>query len=296
MAYLDDLKSFSFGGFDWPYQRMQVQCVLRDHVHEYPHVPGGAAEKQARKLYDIRVTSQFDESIGRNGGKFAGRNLLSDVGTLQEWFELGATLPLYIPNMGAIQAYIREFSRTLDVTNRSGEALELNFREDLGEEFSVATRLEFAGGVTATLLGDLEMLSPDPKPNIFQQITEAVNSLIAFRDTAQMWAGLVEAKILGLRALFEEADRTLDLFNDPENWPLLEALKALWASIEEFAETALGIDEFQTYTLPQQMTADEVSEALYSDTIHATDILNWNALPDPYNIPAGTSVKWLPEA
>jgi hypothetical protein len=296
-AYLDTLQPLKFGGITMPYQRITVRGVQRDHVHEYPHVHGGAAEKLGRKLYEISVSSKFDERIGRGGGRFANRNLLTDLGVLQQYFENGDTQDLYIPNIGEIRAYCTNWTRELSVQWRSGESVELTFREDQESDFLTLTTLQFQVGVMSVQLGDFESLSPDPMPSVFQQIREGVNAILAFRDTAQMWAGFLAEKIEGMRALFQEADETLDLLNDPENWELLEAMKRLWESVNDFAETALGIDQFKTYTTPSEMTADEVSSAIYDgDSSYAIDILNLNAIGDAYHIPAGTDIKYIPAA
>lgn len=295
MAYLDALQPLKFGGISLPYQRIQIRGSHRKASHEFPHVPGGAQEKQGRKLYEITVSTTLDERIGGFGGRYNGRNLLNDLGALVEFFENGDTLPLYVPNIGEFQAMCTNWDRTLDVQLRSGEQVELRFEEDLGEGWLVLTRLKLQGRIVANASYAVDTLLPVPAPSIFATIRAAVNSILAFRDTAMMWAGFVEAKILGLQALFIEAIDTVELFNDPENWELLEAVKALWESVNDFAETALGIDSFRSYTTPQEMSAGEVSQAIYGDTAHATDIMNFNAIGDPYSIPAGTRLRYLPD-
>lgn len=292
MAYLDDLQPLRFDRHKIPYQRITVRGVQREHIHEYPHVKGGAPEKQGRKLYEVQVSSKFDERIASHGN----RALLRTLNSLQELFDNGETKALYVPNLGEMKAYNVNWSRELNVQWRSGEAVELTFREDPGNEFLKLAAVKFAGGAVASEMVKLDTLVPSPKPNALQQIQDAINSVLAIRDYGLMWAGFVEEKIEGIRLLFEELESTWDLIEDPENWPIHEQLLALLASVVNLGEEVFGLGGFETYTTPKVMTTDEASEAIYGDTEHAIDIMNWNSVGDPYHIPAGTDLKYIKEA
>ncbi len=163
-------------------------------------------------------------------------------------------------------------------------------------DFLTLTTLRIQATVVANAAFALNTLDIEKPPSIFAAIRDGVNQLLAFRDTAQMWAGFVADKITGLEALFAEADATLDLFDDPENYEVLEALKALWESVNDFASTALAIDSFETYTTPSEMTAAEASQAIYGETSYAIDLANWNSIGDMYSIPAGTDLRYIPGA
>ena len=57
MPLFDNLERASFAGYAFPVSDVEVTGGLRDHVHEYPHSPGGAPEKLGRKLYEFSFTS-----------------------------------------------------------------------------------------------------------------------------------------------------------------------------------------------------------------------------------------------
>jgi hypothetical protein len=294
MAYLDDLKRFSVDGIVLPYQRIRVRGGQRDHVHEFPYVPGGLPELFGRKLYEIDVSIRIDDAIMRAGGYYRGRNLYTNLNVLQGRWEDGRRMSLYLPNIGEIQGYAVDWERDLDVRVRSGETCEVKFREDQDQANLVMKTLSNKPvAAVAQKLGALEATMPVPPPSIFDQIRNAVNQLLAIRDQAQMWTDFVAVKIAGLLALFREADETLDLLLDPQNHEMLEAMHALWASVQEM-QTEAGTIE--TYTTTRDMDAASAAQAIYGTTAEAVSIMNLNALEDPYRIPAGTALKYLKAA
>ena len=295
--YLRTLKRFAIDGVVLPYKRISIRGGVRHVEHEYPHVDGGLAEKLGRKLYEIDVDLVIDEGVAR-AGFYQGRNLIADFNTLStNVLEKAKTVTVYLPNIGEIKAFAPDWTREIDVAKTSGEAVRLTLKEDNDSAALIAKTLSIKPPAAVTqFLGALESASPVPMPNPLQQIRDAVNQLLAFRDQGQMWVGFIDAKIQGLQAMFEEVDATLDYLNDPEQWLLLESLRNLWSAVRELGEDIGAVQPLGTWTVPRLMSCADISIALYRDTGHAIDILNLNALEDPYAVPAGTSVRYFKAA
>jgi len=56
----ENLRKTAFDGIEFPIESIKVKGGLRFHVHEYPHVPGGDAEKLGRRLYEIEIVGNFE--------------------------------------------------------------------------------------------------------------------------------------------------------------------------------------------------------------------------------------------
>jgi hypothetical protein len=287
---IEQFQRLKFAGIQIPYQSIQTSGGMRDHVHEYPHIPGGSPEKLGRRLYTIRVQTRFDNRL--KNPKYA-KLYPNDLGVLMALFEDGVTDSLVIPGIGEIRAYCVNWTRTLASRLQSGEDVELEFREDQESAYLVLTQINLPAADMATMLGDLDRLTPEPKPSIFQIIRDGINGVLAYRDQALMYRGAIIEKIEELKRLCDEADATLDLLKNPINYELIAAFQRLWQSVNNLAEEIAGVSEFRTYVTPRDMTAQDVSMAIFGDTLHVADVLNLNAITDPYAIQAGTSIRYF---
>lgn len=298
MAYLDDLKRLSIDGIVLPYKEIEIRGGIRHHEHEYPHVAGGLAEKLGRKLYEVRIELAIDEGIAKTG-YYQGRNLITNLNELMsEVFEAEKSVPVYLPNIGEIPLmFATDWTRNLNVLLRSGEKASIAMKEDNDAASLIAKTLKIAPpAALATMLGDLEAVSPTPMPGLLEQLRDAVNQILAFRDTTQMWAGFVAAKIEGLQNLFEEIDSGLEDLKDPESWGLLEALRNLWGAVKDLGEEVGIAQTLGKYITPRDMSVQDISIAIYGDGTYGIDILNLNALEDPYNVQAATTIKYFKDA
>ena len=134
--------------------------------------------------------------------------------------------------------------------------------------------------------------------NVFDKIQAAVDSVLAIRDTADMYSQLAAAKVLALADILRETDRTLTQLQDPLNHELLEALKVLWAQTNELAKNVIERQaSIQTSVTPGRvMTIQEVSSFIYGVSTHAMDLLSLNEFPDALAIPGNTSVRYFVES
>jgi hypothetical protein len=291
---LTELDQFKFAGVNIPFQSITVRGGVRDHVHEFPHAAGGAPEKLGRKLYEVEVNARFFSGLVQQQYLWP-----LQLNQLMKVWERQDTQDLQLPSIGTIKAYCINWTRTLAVSVLNGEDTTLAFREDKSEEFLVEKALQ--GAVTAIYEKNsalqLKADEIDPKPNIFDQINAAAGKVKAILDTGDLYGQLLEAKIQTLVQLLEYADRHVQEFNSADNYPALEALQDLWEATADLAEDTFGLGvALKSWTVPSLMTAAEVSTAIFGDTSHAVDVMNLNALEDPYAIPAGQTIRYYPEA
>lgn len=289
----DQLKSFSFNNIPFPYQRFSVSGGLRDHVHEYPHTAGGAPEKLGRKLYEIQVTANFQAALWTK--KYA--NLWpNDLGVLRALFEDQTTSDLHIPTIGTIKAYAVSWNEIATAQNRSGVEVELTFREDQESAFLVAGVLQLGTGAMKSKVEEFENLAAQTvpgKPSIFDTIIDAANFVLSFKDQFDLYGSLLESKILSLVSLMNEADRQLKELDDPTNYAVLDAFQDLWLSVLQLQRDIRERGEsFRFFTTPMTMALQDVSSRIYGDASRSAELLQLNALEDPFDIPANTVIRY----
>lgn len=295
MAYFDQLGKASFDGITFPVERVSIKGGLRDHVHEYPHTAGGAPEKLGRRLYTFRLTCTFDEGMIRAYPGLYPDNLEK----LFALWEQEKSSALILPTLGAVTAYCFDWSKEMVWSLRSGERVELEFREDQSRLFLIDAMLAAA----ATALPDLDTAfqleadTLDPKPSIFEAISDAVNAVRGVRDQADLASNLLESKLLAIAALCSEADRSVRELQDPLNYRILEALKQIWAAASQGVSDLAGRrSPLRSYTTPTRMSIADVSLRVFGSTDRSMEILQINSVEDAFDIPAGTTLKYYDEA
>lgn len=288
------LQPASFAGIKFPTHRYSVKGSLRYHVHEYPHAFGGAFENLQRKLYEVRMSCTFYGNL-RSYPNLWPQNWRS----LVVLFEQGAVSDLEIPTIGKMKARCTVWPEEFDVRKQPGITAELEFIEDqnqlfLAHQLVVAAKAN-VNNATVAFIDQTKQLTV--VPDIFDSIQEVANDIFALKDQAELYSGLLEAKILRLDSLVHEADSTVVMLQDPGNWQVLNSLRALWASAMELKDDILSQGRsLKEWTVPKLMGVGEISTAIYGDTSHATELLQINPFEDALSIPAGTVVKYYPQA
>lgn len=307
-APFDALKPFSFNGFAFPYTTYSVQGGIRKHNHEYSHNPGAAVEKLGRQLYEIHVSANF------TGGLVDPRypSLLTDLDALRSNFEAQSTGPLTIPHIGTIQACAERWNENVRNTNRSTVQADFTFYEDLNSALQLQDQLSTSSGAIGSLGDNLFQLTKtlDPVviptsftakpigPNV-TSLWDAINDLsvtiAGIQDQSDLYGALVESKIDGLIALCKQADQFVSALNDPDNWPVLDALHSLWSAALDLQGDLQNTGfQSQLYGVPVRMGIADVSIAIYGNTLAAASLMQLNAIDDPLNIPAGTTILYYP--
>ena len=284
----DFFQKAAFANFAFPVSHISVKGGLRDHVHEYPHSPGGAPEKLGRKLYGI------DFTVPAHNTMLDWQDFYPGVLTqLMIVFEGGKTFDLVVPTIGTIQAYATEWSRDFDAKRRSGEDCKFSFREDQSGLFLVESLVKISANSLETATGVLLGLEPDfPGLSFFDAISALVNSILAISDQVQLFSNQIEAKASGLASLCSQLDSSLKILNEPVNHQLLDALHDVWASAIQLNKDALkSAKQKIVYTVPAHMPISQVAMALYGDSSRAMELLQMNAVNDAFSIPKGTQLR-----
>ena len=292
----DSLLPASFNGTSFPVQKISVTGGLRNHVHEYPHQPGGSPEKLGRKLYVFKVSAVFANTFP----KYLSPPLWPDrLRTLVGLFEAETTAYLTIPTVGTIKAFATDWDREMSWENLSGEATEITFLEDVSDVvdidglFTVATASLQS---QAALLAKVPIIRNDDNGDargLFDKIHDAVNSVLAIKDTADVYSAMLTSKIEAVVSLCNQADALLAM-NDPANTQAIDALHDVWASALKLAQdvTETG-STIATYATPRLMSVAEISAAIFGDASHAVDILQMNPFEDALAVPKATLVKYF---
>jgi prophage DNA circulation protein len=290
----EQLTRAGFAGIEFPYETMRVRGGLRDHVHEYPHQPGGAPEKMGRKAYEFEFTCQFQGTFAQYPGLWPKR-----LAKLRDLWEAEATDTLVIPTIGKIKAYAFDWEQ--EATNKilSGERVTVKFREDQESAFLIEQLITVQTNRIKTK-GDRfakEAAKVTPREGLFDSITDAVNSVLSVVDTVQTYGNLVEAKLLNLSALCQEADQRLDALNDVTKWQLLDALHELWASSNELNQNIQRkLGKLVPFKLPFPMSIQDIATQIYGDTERVVELLQLNPIQDPFLIPAGFELRYIQAA
>ena len=293
-AFFDTLKPMSFGPVRFPYRSYRLHGAFRHHVHEYPHSPGGAIEKLGRSLYQITVQVDFRAQL--SSPKYP--QLITDLGNLRGMFENGITEKLHIPHVGTIEAMADDWTESCVNTDRSGVAGEIKFIEDQSSAFLVLETIQFKTANFESTAANFAAVPRPPGTDIFRQIDNAVSAIIAVKDQASLFGSLVSSKIASLTQMLRLADETVkELDNPPYNLELVEALHDLWDATQQLARDIQNKgDLLKKYTTPIVMSASQVAAAVFGDTEKTIDILQLNVIPDPYAIPANTTLHYYQAA
>jgi prophage DNA circulation protein len=304
--FFDKLPKAEFGGLKFPYTSIQVSGGWRHHIHEWPHVNGGAIEKIGRELYRFSVTPVFDENVDyddENNGLPLYPEVLRE---LQRLFHTAAVSQLIMPTVGSMPAFISKFSRRINVALRSGEEVSLEFIEDRSVNYKIPGALPSGtGGVRRRkLLWENAIDDYIKKSNatktaadidLLDQITGFADSVLAIVDSVELITNQVAGKLGQLSQLVQRADRALSFISNPQAWPVVESGKNLWQSVNDLKDTATRANDVREYVTPAQMTLPSLSAAVYGgDASRGRDILDMNSIEDALAIPAGTVIRYLP--
>jgi len=310
----DSLPQASFFGVPFPVSKIELTCSLRDHIHEYPHSPGGAPEKLGRKLYEIHLTVPAYQGLAKYPTIWP-----DDYTGLRQRFETGKSGELVIPTVGTITAYCTSWREVADPkTGRNGITAELTFREDQADLFLVSSLIaQTSAGFGSNLaayqqaLDDQQARLADayaagvayPDVLLLTSISASDLSLLTAVITAAnlVTAALAEAASFGFAVAMlaealvttcQQADQA-SLWADPTYYPLLYALHDLWQNAQQLATDALSTGvRVVHYTVPQPgLGIGAISTAIYGDASHSIELLETNEIYDPFFVPGGTVLK-----
>jgi prophage DNA circulation protein len=289
MAFFDTRKPFSFSGIKFPFKAYRVRGGNRKHVHEYPHVAGGALEKLGRSLYEISVSVDFTD--GLDSPKY--RNLITDLGLLRGLFEDQVTEDLHIPHIGTIKACADEWVEEVIGTNRSTIKGELKFIEDQSSAFLVLSAITISPAALPARVADFSVKAAPFNEDLLSKVDKAANAFLGVFDQAQLYSSLVAAKVEGLSRLLRQADESVKALADPENYELTQAFLHMWESVNNIRRDILERDSFlREFTVPVRMTVGQAAATIYGDASKGGELMQLNVISDPLNLEPGTKLQY----
>lgn len=285
MPAFDQLQPWAFDGLKFAVKNYSVRCKLRDHVHVYPHTPGGAVEKLGRELYTIHASASFQTTFK----KFPNAWPL-DLASLRNRFEQELTSGLLIPTIGTIQAYISSFEQSGSGKVRSGEYVELEFREDQDSAFLINQLIEVKASSLAAASAVVISAASDAGVSL-GSLTDLIDSITAIGDQVELYGSLAASKLDGIAAACASLDSTFD-FKLPKNWALTSALHDVWLSSVTMKQGILRKSvPIIVYTTPTLMSVTDVAKALYGDSSRGAEVMQLNAIENPFQIAANTNLR-----
>ncbi len=300
MSVFDTFPRATFNGVPFPVETSRIRGGLRDHIHEYPHSPGGSPEKLGRSLYEFEVEIQFDARFASYPGLYP-----QGLDTLVGFFEQQTTGDLRLPQMpSSAPAYCRKWEREMRNKIRSGERVHLVFIEDqstlfLFQDLVSSSTANVSSAFTA-FTGQISLLPFTPSTSIFSLfagIEGFVGQIQLLQMTVELYGTRLSDAVSGLITTCESLD-SQDAMQLVPAFALMESLHALWASAQTLANDIQqnGV-QLQSWTVPVQMDVGRVAMSLYSgDSSRASDLLALNDIPDPLLIPAGATLYYYPQA
>lgn len=287
---LKDLQRASFFGIAFACPRYSIKGGIRDHVHEYRHTPGGQPEKLGRRLYTIEMDALFSTETLDYQGAWPG-----DLYSLRRQFEQETTADLVIPTLGTIQAYCVDW--TIDTNFRSmrdGEHAHFTFREDalavLAADTIIQTNFSAMPKLSDALI--LEAEAVDIDVDVFQAIVNFANDIQALGQQIELQAEIMADKVDSIIVAVQRIDATLDVLNDPPHHKVVAALHNLGAAAVRLKKDILRKSvPIVSFTTPSLMSITDVSVSIYGSTERAIEIMQLNALDDPFSILPGTALR-----
>jgi prophage DNA circulation protein len=292
MSAFDIKKSCEFDGIAFPVMEVSLMGGIRRHTHIFPYSPGGPTELMARDNYKIKVKSVFCDSY-KNYGESLYPTALNE---LRRRFEAQRVAPLNVPNLGVIRAYAFNWNFSMSSKVQNGEDVEITFEEDTTELFSVETILQQkASGFNALNDGLKIEIDAIKKVGLLESVENVLDMITNFSDraqsvidTAQLFDSMIAGKIDALTDILERATDDVELFKDPNNLTLIEAVKNLWFASIDLKDTIAGTGLLKPYVVQRDSTLSEVCIAIYGDTSRAQELLSLNYIDDPFLITAQT--------
>lgn len=289
MPAFDTLQRAAFANFEFPVSEIEVIGGLREHVHEYPHSPGGSPEKLGRKLYEIRMVAPFHNTFK------AWPKLWPETLTgLRNIYELGETHDLVIPTIGTIKAYCFAWPEKATAKARSGVEATFSFREDQSSEALVDTLIAAKSADISAVAAQAVALAEDQElpMDAFDGIQEFANDIAAIKDQADLQFDKLDAKLTALEHSVRLVQTTVKDLDKPKHHKVLAKLHDIAVACidldEDVMKKAVPIVIYVTKTL---MSVVDVSIAMYGRSDRGVEVLRLNALENPFEIPRGTALR-----
>jgi prophage DNA circulation protein len=327
MTALQNLARAGFDGIAFPVANYEVTGGIRDHIHTYPHSPGGAAEKLGRELYRVRYSAIFDQKItGYGDNLWPG-----DLSDMRERWEQEVTSTLTIPTIGDIQAYCKSWTERAAPTRQSGVEVDMEFVEDQSQAFLInsivqvtSSTLKSAGdefdtqfqplldGGTVSATAITRIVPPPvgtiPRAKTFQgaytqlrerdanvltKIRAAYQTAITVIEKPSRFADQVLRAAETLITLCQQNYARIQVLKNPLMWERAYAFRRVWSSAVKLRnDLNKQAPRILIYVAPIDTSIGAVSRSIYGDASYASQIMQLNAIPNPLAIRKGSQLRY----
>lgn len=286
----DSLQLCAFNGLEFAISRCTITGGMREHTHTYPHVPGGDLERLGRELYEVEFDAIFSAITKRYPDAWPGT-----IGLLRADFENGVTADLDIPTVGTIKAMCTSWVEEADFAKqRDGVRVRLKFKEDLASALLVqeALTIQFQNISAPAARLIIEAEAAGGFGDVFDDITELCGEIQAFKDGFELQADTYSQKVQGAVAAVQKLDAEIQELNEPENFPVVEALHDIgFVATQILDDLARKTQQIVTLVTEADVAASDLARGLYGDTKRAAEIIQLNAFRDAFLIPRGTTFR-----
>ncbi len=309
---ISKLERCTFEGWRIPIVDMEIRSTRRRTIHEYLWIAGGKREDHGRGIYTFQVSTTFQADP-----RFSPPLFPDTMNALRGHYNSGTVGTLVVPHIGPVKCTIQDWGGHLSGSMLSGCTATLTFEEDSTNRFLPqgvqVNAASFGTALSAFKLQVAEALpvtEPDPNAplelvpdaesnarDLFDQIGDVADQILAFRDQAELNGELIASKVDFLRRLMGDASDMLAWLDDPMNWETLYALRDLQAAAIDVSERPTdNLVKPKHFVVDRQMSIMQVSTRIFGTTERARDIMGLNDIPDAMRIPAGKRLIYLPDA
>lgn len=283
-----DLQSAAFNNIAFAIASCSVKGGMRDHVHEFPHAPGGLPELMARSLYTVEM--EVHVSLNLRSYPDAPKYFAN----LVSMFEQGVIADLTIPHIGIIRAYAKDWDSSWTAKRTDGWTARWSFREyqELADVSLTAAAFQFEA-LPSKLDATMELAANENlDPDLFSAIQDAVNDITSIVDQVELQSDLFSSRLETLANVCRQFDETSKVALNPETWRVAAAVRDIGAAAVDMHEDLLRLfGPTLTYVVPAPMSIADVSKAMYGTSDHAVELLLMNPIPDAFNIPRGFEIR-----
>lgn len=276
-----------------PFEESEKESGVRDHIHVFPHSPGGLPEKLGSELKAVTLRCIFDTAF--NGVYPSSYSYPGTLDALEDACDAQSTGVLVLPTSKTpIRAYIRKLHRTQTARVTSGERATISFMQDqtVAEKFaqtkvqSSANNLVSDATVFAAITSDFDSVLP-------ARMSGLITSLVALNGTSQQFSLLAASLVDQIADVAAQIDALPEL-DDPAQWLIVDATHdVLYDAILLGQNIQQQNQAIQFYVVPSEMTTQQISVAIFGDSTHADDIYDENQIDDALAVPAMTRIQYF---
>lgn len=276
-----------------PFEEAEKESGGRDHIHVFPHSPGGLPEKLGAELKSFTLRCFFDPAFeGIYPSSYAYPDTLD---ALEDAADSQVTGTLVLPTMKTpVRAYCRKVHRTQTAKVTSGERATISFMQDQTvEEKFAQTNIQSSANNLVADANTFAAITTDFDSTLPGTMMGLVGSLVALDGTSQQFSFLAASLV---DQIADVADQFLltPVLDDPAYWIIVTACHdVLYDAILLGRNIQQNSAPILLYIVPTEMTTQEISIAIYGDSTHADDIFDENEIDDALSVPAMTKIQYL---